>query len=55
MEDNVSEPLGMSRSMARPHHEAVVLGRSVGYVPDEKGGWWAAQATMEEMMTPVTT
>ncbi len=39
LEENVFGPLAMTRSMARPHPEAVVPGRSVGYAPDEQGGY----------------
>jgi CubicO group peptidase (beta-lactamase class C family) len=39
MEENVFGPLGMNRSMARPHAQAIVEGRTMGYAPDEQGGY----------------
>ena len=43
MEENVFGPLGMTRSVARPHAQAIVPGRSTGYVPDRAGGWREAR------------
>ncbi len=39
MQENVFEPLGMDRSVARPHVQAIVEGRTVGYAPDPQGGY----------------
>ena len=43
MEENVFGPLAMTQSVARPHAQAIVPGRSTGYVPDRAGGWREAR------------
>lgn len=37
MKNNVFDPLGMTRTMVRPHAEAIVEDRSQGYAPAEDG------------------
>jgi CubicO group peptidase (beta-lactamase class C family) len=39
MEENVFGPLGMTRSAVRPHAAAIIPGRTMGYSPDEAGGY----------------
>jgi CubicO group peptidase (beta-lactamase class C family) len=39
MDENVFVPLGMTRSVARPHAQAIVEGRTEGYAPDPQGGY----------------
>ena len=43
MEESVFAPLGMTRSIARPHAASIVPGRSTGYLPDRAGGWRQAR------------
>lgn len=39
MEENVFEPLGMSRTHMHDDHEHIVPGRAYSYRPDRDGGW----------------
>jgi CubicO group peptidase (beta-lactamase class C family) len=39
MEENVFELLGMDGTQVRPDPQAIVEGRSMGYAPDDDGGW----------------
>ena len=39
MAEHVFGPLGMTRSAVRPHTAAIIPGRTMGYAPDEAGGY----------------
>ncbi len=39
MRENLFEPLGMTRTLVRPHAEAIVHERSMGYAPADEGGF----------------